>query len=438
MNNCYTIDSISSQSGSERPKPDATCKNITQIIQQLQETRNKFKLNEMKLASKIKEIKAHKLLHACYRLHSVFLTIESKSSRFNHFFLSAKNLLLQSEVQKGQDQEAQQNFEKKFSNQLGIPVGELDLNQFEKPDRENVANYQEYDGVNDLVEKSYNQDIQSNSDAITIKSDDFRNYKPASSSTRQKNYSNKDLDQQNTLIRKTNTKTDRNHEQSFVDNKSYWKNTINSLLDFVIEPEIIIYTDGAYDYVNKVGGWGVFIDFKYTNEFMLSYGLVPKNNNITPEICEVWAIKESLEKIRKHDQANRCSPFGLRILVYSDCQNLVNNMLRLQNIRFGNNTSSKSSKFLNSFPFIKKQSQKYYKKLEILEKTNFVCFKWIRGHSINTDTKEKTGNQIADQLSQQGKISGIKKIAKKRFFIKIRQENISKKVEELQNIYSNF
>jgi ribonuclease HI len=138
--------------------------------------------------------------------------------------------------------------------------------------------------------------------------------------------------------------------------------------------EYLCYTDGSCKAGNGApGGWGFSIK-PPTGASIEGYG---NAIGTLAKIMEYRAVAEALA----------CLPDGVKAIVFSDNQSLIENMVRhLDNWR--------ASDFANVDPFIAESARRI--DAYIADKQLVVQFQWVRAHNGNA------GNERADELAANG------------------------------------
>ncbi len=136
---------------------------------------------------------------------------------------------------------------------------------------------------------------------------------------------------------------------------------------------IMMYTDGACKGNPGIGGWGVFIKYKYNEENLSGFELDTTNNKM-----ELTAVIEGLKNLSPNSE----------VTVFTDSQYVKNGISQwiINWKRNGWKTASKKPV----------KNKDLWQKLDILVKKNKVDWKWVKGHSGNP------GNERADQLANKG------------------------------------
>ena len=141
-----------------------------------------------------------------------------------------------------------------------------------------------------------------------------------------------------------------------------------------------MYTDGACKGNPGIGGWGVFIKYRYNEDNLSGFELDTTNNKM-----ELMAVIEGLKTI----------PPNSEVTVFTDSQYVKNGISQwiINWKRNGWKTASKKPV----------KNKDLWQRLDILVKKNKVDWKWVKGHSGNP------GNERADQLANKGIDNYMKK-----------------------------
>ena len=136
---------------------------------------------------------------------------------------------------------------------------------------------------------------------------------------------------------------------------------------------IMMYTDGACKGNPGIGGWGVFIKYRYNEDSLSGFEPDTTNNKM-----ELMAVIEGLKTI----------PPNSEVTVFTDSQYVKNGISQwiINWKRNGWKTASKKPV----------KNKDLWQRLDILVKKNKVDWKWVKGHSGNP------GNERADQLANKG------------------------------------